>query len=198
MIEDPLELRSRIGRNWLLAKLSRVGRSVARAAVAAGLVVIATTEISQAANELAGCDGFKWPIATEATLLQATGKPRIESGGPAPLIGKAFTLALVSFRDAHLLVPPERTPRMDPSEAGFVRFDAPTNTGSFEITISPAAWIDVLQDGHIIKASAFSGARDCPGARKSVRFQLAPRPFVVQVSGTTDTGLNILVEPTPH
>ena len=79
--------------------------------------------------------------------------------------------------------------------AGYVRFGAPAVAGPYQIVVSQATWIDILQDGRYIKPSAFSGATDCPGTRKSIRFNLVAAPFVVQISGTTAPAVSLLVEP---
>ena len=160
-------------------------------------VMAALSPVAKAAEEPTGCDAFKWPLAKEAALLQAAGKPALGTGGTTAFLGKAFTLKLTDFPEAHLPAPPERAPKMDPSKAGFVRFDAPA-AGPYEMTTSQAAWIDVLQDGHILKPSAFSGARDCPGVRKSIRFSLAAAPFVIQISGTKSETVDMIVEPLPQ
>ena len=156
-------------------------------------IVAVSPQMARAAEEPTGCNAFKWPLAKEAALLQASEKPAIASGDAAPF-GKAFTLKLAGFAEAHLPAPPGRAPKMEPSTAGFTRFDTPAAAGSFEVTISQAAWIDVLQDGQNLKPSGFSGARDCPGVRKSIRFSLAPKPFVIQISGTSSRTVDVLVE----
>ena len=167
-------------------------------ALLAATFVSAFLPPSEAAEEPTGCDAFKWPLAKEAALLQAPNKPAFGSGGVAAPAGKAFTLKLTGFAEAHLPARPERAPKMEPSMAGFVRFDAPAASGSYEMTMSQAAWIDVLQEGHTLKPSAFSGARDCPGVRKSIRFSLAQKPFVIQISGTKSDTVDMLVEPLPQ
>jgi hypothetical protein len=40
---------------------------------------------------------------------------------------------------------------------------------------------------------AFTGARDCEGARKSVKFDLPSRPLTVQLSGVPDSNINLIV-----
>ena len=159
------------------------------------VTIVAVVPTMARAAEPTGCDAFKWPLAKEAALLRAADKPAIGSGGDSAPPGQAFTLKLTGLAEAHLPTPPGRKPKMEPSTAGFVRFDAPTVAGVFEVTISQAAWIDVVQDGHTLKPSGFSGARDCPGVRKSIRFSLVPKPFAIQISGTSSRTVDVLVEP---
>ncbi len=77
------------------------------------------------ADEPKGCDGFKWPLQTEASLLQSATKPVVLSGTTAVIDGKAFTLQLLDAGSAGLPKPPERAPRATPSMAGFAGFGPP-------------------------------------------------------------------------
>ena len=52
-----------------------------------------------------------------------------------------------------------------------------------------------MQDGHNLKPKAFSGATDCDGIRKTVKFELSASPLVLQVSGTKDTSISIAILP---
>ena len=122
------------------------------------------------------------------------GKPEVKSGSAAAVDGKALDVKLVPLADAHLPHAPGRTPKMNTSTAGFLSYGAPT-TGTVEITSSAAVWIDVVQDGKLVKPSAFSGSRNCPGVRKSLRFSLANTPFVVEISGTSETSIGLIAAP---
>jgi hypothetical protein len=165
---------------------------LASAMLGAAIMVSASAR----AEEPKGCDGFKWSLKHEAELLQAPARPVVASGADAAVDGKAYDLKLVDFEHAGLPTPPERKPKMTPSMAGFVRYAAPT-AGAYQVTISQAAWIDVVQDGHMIKPSAFSGAQDCPGVRKSIRLTLAATPFTIQISGMPEASIGLVVAPIP-
>ena len=147
------------------------------------------------AEEPAGCAAFKWPLKHEADLLQASSKPALASGSSASVDGKAYDIKLTPLLEAHLPQPPGRKPKMDPSSAGFLRYGAPAAAGAVQITSSAAVWIDVLQNGQSVRPTAFSGARDCPGVRKSLRFSLAAAPFVVEISGTAEPSIGIIAAP---
>ena len=43
--------------------------------------------------------------------------------------------------------------------------------------------------------SAASGATDCDGIRKTMKYELAAQPFVLQVSGAKDSAISIAVLP---
>jgi hypothetical protein len=49
----------------------------------------------------------------------------------------------------------------------------------------------VVQDGHFLKPKAFSGATDCGGIRKTMKYELSASPLVLQVSGTKDNSISL-------
>lgn len=63
------------------------------------------------------------------------------------------------------------------------------------MTLSAGAWVDVVQDRHVLKPVAFSGATDCDGIRKSMKYQLSAQPFVLEVSGAKDNSVSIAILP---
>jgi hypothetical protein len=144
------------------------------------------------AQEPVGCDNFKWPIDKERALL-AQAAP-VSSGGIAAPSAGAFKLPLAPLVVARLPVPPSRAPRAG-TNAGFVHVAAPQKTGTYRITLSDGAWIDVVQDGHEVRSTAFTGATGCAGVRKSVKFPLAATPFVIEISGATAPSIDIVVTP---
>jgi len=48
----------------------------------------------------------------------------------------------------------------------------------------------VVQDGHELKSITASGVSGCDGIAKSVKFELAATPFVIELSGTRKKLLN--------
>jgi hypothetical protein len=77
--------------------------------------------------------------------------------------------------------------------AGFVQVSAPPKAAIYKITLSSESWIDVVQNGHAVKSSGFSGAVGCEGIRKSVKFDLAAQPFTLQLSGAPANTIRIVV-----
>ena len=174
---------------------SNIPRHSIRSATMAAILAFSCQ--ASRAEEPRGCDAFKWPLQKEAALLQAPSLQELAADGTAQADGKAYGLKLIEFTETHLPMPPERKPKISPSTAGFATFMAPT-AGAYQVVVSQAAWIDVVQDGHYVKPSAFSGATDCPGVRKSIRVDLAATPFTLQISGASATSIGMLVEPTPR
>ena len=104
-------------------------------------------------------------------------------------------VTLVPFADAHLPMAPERAPKSPISHAGFVRVSALPKPGTYRVTLSEAAWIDVIQDGAALKAAAHSGATGCDGVRRSLKFELAAEPMIIELSGTTAHAVALVVTP---
>ena len=148
-----------------------------------------------AAEEPSGCDKFKWNIDHARAALTAPDRTKLNSGSElAALPATAVTIALVAPADAKLPTPPERAPK-DGTFAGFAKFSGVPKAGSYTISLSNGAWIDLVQDGHFLRPTAFSGATDCEGIRKTVKLDLSATPFVLQISGARENSLSIAIEP---
>jgi hypothetical protein len=148
-----------------------------------------------AAEEPSGCDKFKWPIDRERAALTAPDRVKLASGGEQTAWpSSGLTLALVTPQEAKLPSPPERAPK-DGTFAGFVSFKAAPKPGLYTISLSAGAWVDVAQDGHFLKPVAFSGATDCEGIRKTMKYDLGASPLVLQVSGAKENSVSIAILP---
>jgi hypothetical protein len=153
------------------------------------------TVSARAADEPSGCDKFKWNIARERAALTAPDRIALASGGEmAGAPSTAVTLALRSLAEAALPTAPERAPR-DGSFAGYTKFAGLPKAGLYTISLSSGGWVDVVQDGRLLKPKAFSGATDCDGIRKTMTYELSAAPFVLQVSGTAQTAISIAILP---
>jgi hypothetical protein len=149
-----------------------------------------------AAEEPSGCDKFKWGIERERAALTAPDRLKLASGAElTALPAQAVILALRSPAEAKQPMPPERAPK-DGTFAGFASIKTPPKAGLYSISLSSGGWVDVVQDGHFLKPKAFSGATDCDGIRKTMKYELSASPFVVQVSGTKEDSVSIAVLPT--
>lgn len=157
------------------------------------LVLIALLATTPAfAQEPVGCDKFNWTLDREKALLAAPSE--LPSGGEMPKpLGGAVKLTLVPFAEAKLPSAPSLMPKSPDSYVGFVRVSALLNTGTYRITLTQGTWIDVVQDGHEAKSTAFSGATGCEGLRKSVKFELAAAPFIIELSGTAARSISLVV-----
>jgi hypothetical protein len=149
-----------------------------------------------AAEEPSGCDKFKWPIERERAALTAPDRTKLASGGElTALPSTGVTLALRAPADAKLPTSPERAPK-EGTFAGFASIKNAPKAGLYTISLSSGGWLDVVQDGHFLKPKAFSGATDCDGIRKTMKYELSASPFVLQVSGTKEDSISIAILPT--
>ena len=154
------------------------------------IIAIAIGSRAQAA-EPSGCDKFAWDIQAEQRLL--AGARTTPSGSDLPgTLPVAVQIDLQPFETAKLARPPERAPKVPSSGAGYVTMAVPQG-GLYKVTLSGEGWIDVVQDGGVLKPEAFSGVLDCPNVRKTVRFRLKPGPVTVQISGSSSTSIGVAI-----
>jgi hypothetical protein len=148
-----------------------------------------------AAEEPSGCDKFKWNIEHERAALTAPDRIKLVSGGELnALPSTGVTLALVAPAEAKLPSPPERAPK-EGTFAGFANFKSAPKAGIYTISLSAGGWVDVVQDGHFLRPKGFSGATDCDGIRKTMKYGLSASPFVLQVSGTKENSVSVAILP---
>jgi len=108
-----------------------------------------------------------------------------------------MTLELQPLSAAGLPKAPERAPKSPSAFAGHFLLATPTKPGAYRVTISSEGWVDVLDGGAYLHPVAFTGAKDCDGARKSVKFDLPARPLAVQFSGVPRDQISVIVSPEP-
>lgn len=159
-------------------------------------LVIALSFIGAAsafAAEHGGCDKFKWDVARDRAALTSPNLAVLASGGDLDTSGKAITLTLQPA-EGNLPVPPERKPAAE-TFAGFVSLKAPAQAAVYTISLSAAAWVDVVQDGNYLKPRDNSGVRGCDGIRKSMKYEIAAKPFVIQMSGVKAETVNVVASP---
>ena len=148
-----------------------------------------------AAEEPSGCDKFKWNIDHERAALTAPDRVKLASGAElAALPSTGIMLGLSAPADARLPSPPERAPK-EGTFAGFAAFKNPPKPGIYTISLSAGGWVDVMQDGHFLKPKGFSGATDCEGIRKTMKYEISASPLLLQISGTREDSISIAILP---
>jgi len=166
-----------------------------RATLFVALLLLLGTAPALAAEEPSGCDKFKWNIDRERAALTAPDRIKLASGGElAAFPSTGMTLALQPPAEAKLPSPPERAPR-EGTFAGFTSFKSAPKAGLYTVSLSSGGWVDVVQDGHVLKPKAFSGATDCNGIRKTMKYDLAASPFVLQISGIKEDAVSVAILP---
>ena len=165
-----------------------------RASLLFGLVLLGVAP-AFAAEEPSGCDKFKWNIERERAALTAPDRINLASGGELVAIpSTGMMLALRTAAEAKLPSPPERAPK-EGTFAGFTNFKGAPKAGTYTVSLSADAWIDLVQDGHFLKPKAFSGATDCDGIRKTMKYEISASPLVVQISGTKGDSVSVAILP---
>jgi hypothetical protein len=141
-----------------------------------------------------GCESFKWPLDKERSAFKATGLEKAASGAArGPLAEQAFALALVPAKDVAFTIPPAK--KKNGGFGGLVAFAAPEKPGVYQVTLSGEGWIDLVQEGKALGASDHSGAKNCPGLRKSVRFMIGAAPVVLQISDAVADTIKVGIRP---
>jgi hypothetical protein len=148
-----------------------------------------------AAEEPSGCDKFKWPIERERAALTAPDRLKIASGADlTPTLPVAAVISLRPSAEANLPTTPERMPAVN-TFSGFAAFKNALPPGRYTINLSAAGWIDVVQDGKFLRSATSSGVRGCEGIRKSVKFEIPPKPFTIQISGVEADSISLAIVP---
>jgi len=146
------------------------------------------------AQEPVGCDKFKWPVAREMAALRAPNLKAVASGSNVAMIPFAAPVLLAPLNAASLPKVPERAPKND-TFAGYLPIVGAA-AGTYSISLSDAAWVDVIQDNRFLRARAHSGVQGCEGIRKVLPFDLTSEPFVIQISAAPTERLTIAIMPT--
>jgi hypothetical protein len=166
-----------------------------RAHLVIALILLASGGLARAAEEPSGCDKFKWNIDRERAALTAPDRVKLASGAElAAVPSSGMTIALTAPGDAGLPTPPERAPK-EGTFAGFTTFKSAAKAGIYTISLSSGGWVDVVQGGNFLKPKAFSGATDCDGIRKTMKYEISASPFVLQISGTKEDSISIAILP---
>lgn len=162
-----------------------------RLAAAVALFLVASAVV---AEEPRGCDKFAWDIGKAQQFLAAASETAATEANDRDA-GKALSVTLVPVGEARLVLPPERAPKDPASFAGALELGAAKQAATYAITLSAAAWIDIVQDGKYLKPIAYTGALDCAHVRKSVKFLIGPQTFTLQLSGAPSATIDLVVTP---
>jgi hypothetical protein len=149
------------------------------------------------AADAKGCD-FLWPLKTEMAWMQAAGAEKVASGATLAALpdAGAIELALKPAADVTFPLTPTKTPKAGDAKtfSGFVGI-TDVEGAHVQVTISAHAWIDVIQNGKPLEATAHTGSENCPEIRKSVRFEVGSGPLILQISGSEKDVIRIAVRP---
>ena len=154
------------------------------------LVGLALTCGPALAQDTGGCAKFKWSIAREQSAFATPGLQAVEPGQPLPGIMDPASVRLQPVPEVAFLQPPGHKPR-DGTFGAVLKLPPIAVAGTYQVTLADEAWIDMLQGGHEVRSSSFSGQPDCPGIRKSVRFPLQQGEATMQISGSAASSIKV-------
>jgi hypothetical protein len=148
------------------------------------------------AQQPSACDQFAWSIARERAMFNTAKGEVVNAGESLPSLPKAaFGLNLDKGEAAHLVMPPERSPKNLDSLGGSVTVAKIERPGLYQVTLSDEAWVDAIQNGAFLKPVAVSGKHGCAEVRKSIRFELKQGPLVLQLTGAEANTIKIAIVP---
>lgn len=151
---------------------------------------------SAQAEENPACAKFKWPLITEKSWFETGTLARLASGASvATLADGAFTVTLAPSAGITFKLKPEGKEKPDKPLGAIISFAEVAAPGAYQVTLSDEAWIDIVQDGKYRPSGEFSGVHGCPGLRKSVRFEFAKGPLMLQLSGASAAQIKVAIRP---
>lgn len=168
---------------------------MALAAVLSGLAFAVAGAGPVAAQDKPACEQFAWPVKREQVLFAAPDLKTVPSGSSLATFDRGVALELQPNATVPFVLPPARQPKTADGYGGVIFFANLPKAGTYQVTASAEAWIDVIQNGKATASTAHTGKRDCAGIRKSVRFELEPGPVAVQVSGAAANSIKLAVLP---
>jgi len=157
----------------------------------AALFLIASLGAAHA-DDNASCAEFAWPLETEKAWFASSDLRKVPNGETIPALADgAIELQLAELSTANLPKPPERAPKPPDLRAGFVSFTTLPKAGILQVTLTGEGWIDMIQNEAYLQAKEHTGKRDCPGLRKSVRFEVKQESLILQISGADMNAIGI-------
>lgn len=108
-------------------------------------------------------------------------------------VGRAATVALRPVSEVHFPIPPQKQGKVG-SFGGSAKFDI-ARAGTYRVSLSEGAWIDVISGGKLIASSSHGHGPDCTSIRKIVAFPLRPGRYTLQLSGSPKPAIAVLVTP---
>ena len=148
------------------------------------------------AKDNPACEQFDWSIKRELELFRDPSLEMVFSGATLGSIpDKGLVLELQPHVTVDYVLAPGGEPKSDDTFAGLLFIKNVVQAGTYEVTLSGDAWIDLIQDGKAQALSAETINSNCSDARKSMRFRLEPGPLTVQVSGASALLIKLAILP---
>jgi len=151
--------------------------------------LLVSLSIAGAAQAQSSCPVPPAAWGTNVELKAATASPELE---PARLmLDQAATVTLHPGNDVRFVLKPEK-PGSAGSYGGMLVVDV-REAGTYQVSLSAGAWIDVLKDGAPVASTAHDHGAECMGIRKMVSFPLQPGRHVIQLSSNKDDTIKVMM-----
>jgi hypothetical protein len=157
-----------------------------------GLLALLPLAVAQADDP---CAAFAADVSHERGLFASAPQSlaaAAQSPGTIILVDRLYALQLLKQGQVSFAMPPERTAPAD-TFAGIVQLTVP-RAGTFRVSLDAKLWVDVLADGHALRAGKFQGQPGCTAPHKIVEFELpAGKTLTLQLSGAAAPTVRIAV-----
>ena len=166
------------------------------AALAIFAIAASVTSGFAEAKDGSACERFDWSIKRELELFADPYLEMVFSGATLSSVpDKGLVLELQPHGTVDYVLPPGGETKSDDTFAGLLFIKNVLQAGTYDVTLSGDAWIDLIQDGKAQALSAETINSDCSDARKSMRFRLEPGALTVQVSGASANLIKLAILP---
>ncbi|MGN7161220.1 homogentisate 1,2-dioxygenase [Sphingomonas sp. SAFR-052] len=119
-----------------------------------------------------------------------------DGGRATPLTpGTAVTATLLPTSDLRYVATPAKPGSAD-SRGGLFAFTVAT-PGRYRVALGSAAWIDILADGKPVASTTHGHGPACSGIRKMVDFELGRGRHLLQIAGSRDAAVALMVARLP-
>ena len=181
----PLPL-SRLLTLWLRSIKPRSVRSATALAIFA--IAAGVTSGFAGAKENPACEWFDWSVKRELEFLRDPYLEMVFSGATlAAIPDKGLVMQLPPHGTIDYVLAPGGEAKSDDSFAALLFIKDVPQAGTYQVTLSDAAWVDLIQDGKALPLAAETINPNCSDARKSIRRKRTIRH--IECSGTGESAI---------
>lgn len=108
-------------------------------------------------------------------------------------LGHGYRTALHGQRELALPIAPTKAAG-EGTSGGLLAFTV-TRAGRYRVALGAGAWVEVVRNGRALVSAAHGHGPECTGIRKMVDYDLAPGRYILQLSGSPQPSLSVMVAP---
>lgn len=145
--------------------------------------------------QAAACPAGAEPVPAALAGWRAGSPVTAAAGSEAPAVAIGMPVEVALHPAAHLALPapPARAAAAD-SHGGIVAFDL-RRAGRIRVALSAPAWIELVSAGTAVASTGHGHGPRCSGIRKIVDFDLPAGRHLIQLSGSPDASVRLMVVP---